>query len=152
MSQLHITPFFYCCTHKYVIYWCPPLLTPLNPVSSFSLLVARGMHSRWAALNRCHCELETDGNEGSPQSGSPAAVQCTRCQGVMTAQQGAPGEIEDSTISVSPTHPSPHSHTHTHTYSHGLCKGAKRRGVSSSTSLQECESGDLSEETSDRQL
>lgn len=55
---------------------------------SLPFLVAPGMHSRWAALNRCHCELETDGNEGSLQSGSPAAVLCTRCQGVMTAQQG----------------------------------------------------------------
>lgn len=125
--------------------------TSLDPPKNHPLpsLVARGMHSRWAALNRCHCELETDGNEGSPRSGSPAAVLCTRCQGVMTAQQGGTQRHRRQhhlRLTLSLTHP--HAHTHKHTWR--LCKGAKRRGVSSNSSLQECGSRDLSEETSDR--
>lgn len=106
---------------KYNPFYCPTVDAHLSwpPKTSFSPpFLVRGMHSRWAALNRCHCELETDGNEGSLQSGSPAAVLCTRCQGVMTAQQGGTQRYtaEDSTISFS-LHP---LKTHKH-----ICTSAK---------------------------
>lgn len=81
---------------------------PLVQTKPYSSLVARDMHSRSAALNRCHCELQTDGNEASLQSGSPAAVACTQCQGVMTAQQEGTQRHRRQ--------PTPSPHTHTHTY------------------------------------
>lgn len=108
----------------------PLFLTPYAQL--LPSLVARGMHSRWAALNRCHCELETDGNEGSLQSGSPAAVLCTRCQGVMTAQRGGTQRYRrQHHLCLTPTHTHTKKHmsmrTHTHTHS-GSAK-VQRGGV-----------------------
>lgn len=97
--------------------------------SFFPPFLARGMHSRWAPLNRCHCELETDGNEGSLQSGSPAAVLCTRCQGVMTAQQGGTQRYRRQHHLLL-TSPPKNTQTHSH-----KCKGANRKGVSSNSRL-----------------
>lgn len=127
-----------------------PSAHPKKKKTALPSLLARGMSS--GTLNRCHCELETDGNEGSPLSGSPCSCAVFPVPASDdSSARGRPDAQEDSAVYSTLAHPprqltSTHTHTYTHTQTH--CKGANRRGFGSSISLQECERTDLSEDTS----